>query len=76
MYVVVISKAESDDKVPRETEYGGIQNGAHGWRGFAVYTLFRGGKLGIVVRSICLTFRVVNGGYRALRMDSILEIER
>lgn len=36
------------------------------------YTLYRGGKLGIVLCSSCLTFRVVNGGYRALRMYSIL----
>jgi len=41
--------------------------------GFVSYTLSRGGNLGMVLRSSCLTFWAVNGGYRAFRMNSILE---
>ena len=41
---------------------------------FAAYTLSRGGKLGMVLCSSCLNFRAVNGGYRALKMNSILKL--
>jgi len=44
-------------------------------RCFVAYTLSRGGKLGMVLCSNCLTFCIVNGGYRALRTNSILEAE-
>ena len=44
-------------------------------RPFVTYTLFCGGKLGMVACLICSPFCVVDGGYRALETDSILEIE-
>ena len=37
------------------------------------YTLSRGGSFGMVLCSSCLTFCVVNGGYQAFRMISVLK---